>query len=143
MYKVLDGKTAYFDVDDTLIMWDVPKDYNGPTVEVKCRGQKEIVVPHWVNVAHLIKFAKRGYAIIVWSAGGSDWAEAAVKALKLEKFVVVVTSKPTYYFDDLHCERFMGTHMDYKFKDLDEELIEYLESNGVKLDLDPKQNTGS
>jgi hypothetical protein len=134
MFKVLDGKTAYFCIDDTLIMWDVPKDYDGPVVEVRCRGQKETVVPHWVNVAHLIKFAKRGYAIIAWSAGGSDWAEAAIKALKLEKFVVAAMPKPTYYFDDLSCEKFMGTHMDYKFRNLDAELTEYLASNGVKLD---------
>jgi len=55
--------------------------------------------------------AARGHAIVVWSGGGADWAEAVVKALKLEEFVDVVTAKPTYYIDDIAGAReWIGKH---------------------------------
>ena len=43
----------------------------------------------------------RDHTIVVWSAGGYKWAEAAVKALGLTKFVDVVMCKPSWIYDDL------------------------------------------
>lgn len=115
MHKVTNGPTAYFDVDSTLLEWDLPEgvDINDDElVYVRCRGHSERLLPNEHNIKLLRQFAKRGIAIIVWSAGGSDWAEAAVQALDLEEFVSVVTSKPHYYIDDLENPReFMGKHI--------------------------------
>lgn len=101
-FKVPAGPTAYFDVDDTLVMWDLPE--NPPLVDcalIKCRGYESKVLINRYNVDLLKKFAKRGHAVIVWSAGGADWAEAVVKALRLEEYVCVVSGKPSYYIDDI------------------------------------------
>lgn len=45
--------------------------------------------------------------MVVWSAGGWDWAEAVVKTLKLENFVDLVISKPTWTYDDLQPSEFI------------------------------------
>lgn len=96
------GPTAYFDVDDTLLMWDIPKDHDpSKLVRTMCRHKQDIVYPNEYNIDLLKKMSARGHAIVVWSAGGSDWAEAAVKALHLEEYVDVITTKATYYIDDL------------------------------------------
>ena len=43
----------------------------------------------------------RGYSIVVWSAGGSDWAEVAVEALGIEDWVDVVMPKIDFHLDDV------------------------------------------
>ena len=101
MYKVPCGPTAFFDCDDTLVMWSIPQDYKGELVTVQCRNFSDTLVPNPHNILLLKKMAARGHSIVVWSGGGADWAEAVVKALELEDFVDVVTSKPQYYIDDI------------------------------------------
>lgn len=104
MIKVPAGPTAYFDVDDTLVMWDLPEDIkinDDRLVTVICRGHSNRVLPNPYNINLLKKMKKRGHAIIIWSAGGSDWAESVIKALDLEDLVDVVATKPTYYIDDI------------------------------------------
>lgn len=98
-YKTKSGPVAYFDVDDTLLMWKdlEPSD---TTVTTECRGRLDICAVNTHNVALLKNLAKRGYSIVVWTLAGSDWAEAVVKALELEEFVDIVTEKPTIYVDD-------------------------------------------
>jgi len=116
MYKMPNGPTAYFDVDDTLIMWTRPN-HDTPKhdiVEVTTRGVKDSFVVNHHNVEYLKKLSIRGHAIFVWSAGGSCWAEAVIKALKLEKYVWAVGSKPTYFVDDIKDPRqFVGKHVYY------------------------------
>jgi len=115
MHKVPCGPTAFFDVDGTLLSWDTPEgvDINDDRmVSVRCRGHCEKLFPNQHNIKLLKQFAQRGIAVIVWSAGGSDWAEAVVQALNLEEYVSVVTGKPDYYIDDLENPReFMGKHI--------------------------------
>ena len=111
MHKVTCGPTAFFDVDDTLVMWSIPQQWNGDLVTVKCRDFADTLVPNPHNIKLLKKMAARGHAIVVWSGGGADWAEAVVKALGLEEFVDVVTGKPTYYIDDIAGSReWIGKH---------------------------------
>lgn len=100
MYKVTAGPTVTFDVDDTLVMWSIPERWQGETIDIECRGYINVVVPNKHNIQLLKKMAMRGHAIVVWSAGGADWAEAVVKALALEEYVEVVSGKPQYYIDD-------------------------------------------
>lgn len=102
MYKVPNGPTAYIDIDDTLIQWNFVEGYDViDYVVIECRGRvgKYLINRH--NLEHLIKLSNRGHGIIVWSAGGSDWAEAVVKGLGIEKYVDVVAPKATYYIDDI------------------------------------------
>lgn len=113
-YKVPSGPTSFFDVDDTLLMWDLPEgitDNHEDVITVSCRGMSERVYPNKHNITLLKKFASRGHAVIVWSAGGADWAEAAVIALGLQGYVHVVMGKPNYFIDDIaDPNRWMGKH---------------------------------
>lgn len=110
MYKVTCGPTAFFDIDDTLVMWSIPENCKY-TVSITCRGFSELLAPNVHNIDLLKKMATRGHAIVVWSAGGSDWAEAVVKALKLEEYVDVITGKPSYYIDDIaNPKEWIGKH---------------------------------
>lgn len=110
--KLPAGPSAYFDVDDTLLMWDMPEVAEATSiVTVTCRGKTQQRYVNHFNLDLLIKMAQSGHAIVVWSAGGSDWAEAAVKALEIEEFVHVVASKPTYFIDDISDPaRVLGKH---------------------------------
>lgn len=110
-YKVTCGPTAYFDCDDTLVMWAIPDGWQGEMVTVKCRDFADHLAVNKYNVTLLKKMAARGHAIVVWSGGGSDWAEAVVQALELEDFVEVVSGKPTYYIDDIsNAREWIGKH---------------------------------
>jgi len=114
MYKVTCGPTAYFDVDDTLVMWNLPDDMHlndSKLITIKCRDYEERVLPNPYNIQLLKKMARRGHAIVVWSGGGADWAEAVVKTLKLEKYVESVSGKPTYFIDDIaNPKEWIGKH---------------------------------
>lgn len=113
MFKVTPGPTVFFDCDDTLVMWNTPSKTIDASefVRVTCRGQGNLLLPHKHNIQLLKQLSSRGHAIVVWSGGGADWAEAVVKALKLEDYVQVVTAKPSYYVDDLEDPKlWMGKH---------------------------------
>lgn len=113
---------VFFDVDDTLVVWSPTKeqlDKHG--IDIKCPGgyvllDGELVqsgpwterfVPHRKHMEQLKKHKARGHTIVVWSAGGWDWAQVAVKALGLEPYVDLVISKPTWSYDDKKPEEFM------------------------------------
>jgi hypothetical protein len=98
--KVKDGGVYASDVDDTLIMWRIPEGYEGELVETEVFGFKDKGIPNKPAIEHLKKMKARGYSVVVWSAGGSDWAEAVVKALKLEEYVDVVMPKIDFHLDD-------------------------------------------
>lgn len=125
-------KPTFFDVDDTLIMWNRPSpddphsvvvccppsthqfrtfDENGKLIEegpkIEIPGWSERVTPHKKHIEQLKLHKLRGHTIIVWSAGGWEWAEAAVKTLGLEKFVDLVIEKPIWAYDDLSPNEYM------------------------------------
>lgn len=93
-----------FDVDDTLIMWDMNhvQPFDG-AVSVKCPWDNSITYhrPHQRHIDFLKKQHAKGMTVVVWSAGGTKWAEAVVKALELENHVNFVMSKPQKWVDDL------------------------------------------
>ena len=116
MYVMPNGPTAYIDVDDTLIMWTRPDEntLDSDKVIVTTRGVSDTFVVNHHNIEYLKKLAIRGHAIIVWSAGGSCWANAVIEALELEKYVFAVLTKPTYFVDDVkNPKEFMGKHVYY------------------------------
>lgn len=116
--KVIEGDNIYYyDCDDTLVMWDnIYKKYEEdgvtPTNAIQCIAPYSTMifelVPHDQHIHHLKESSKHGVTIIVWSAGGYQWAEEVVKKLGLEDYVDAVMSKPSKYIDDLNCKEFMG-----------------------------------
>jgi len=106
-------KPAFFDVDDTLILWNVSEyqELADTAITVKFGGYDTVLIPHQKNINLLKKFAKLGYDVIVWSQTGNEWAKTIVKALKLQNFVKATMSKPNFYIDDIPCSEWMGTRV--------------------------------
>lgn len=122
MISIPSNRSVFFDVDDTIIMWnatDEQKFLHG--VQFKCPGGlicvdgelvhspawEELLVPHRLHIEQLKKHKMRGHTVVVWSAGGYDWAETVVRTLRLEKYVDLVICKPTWIYDDTQPQDFM------------------------------------
>lgn len=117
------NNTVFCDVDDTLVMWSAtPEELESRGIDFECPGSlyidsdgkqthasiwKSRLLPHRKHIEQLKKHKMRGHTIIVWSAGGWDWAAAIVKTLELENFVDLVISKPTWAYDDLQVAEFI------------------------------------
>ena len=104
--KVFYEPTVFFDVDDTLVMWD--EKITGDTVSINCDGQLNHMVINKGNLEELKRHGSRGIDVIVWSKGGVHWAEMVVRALKIEKYVAGIMTKPFCYYDDL--KNPLGSH---------------------------------
>lgn len=104
--------TVYFDVDKTLVFSttvDGVDEYhikNG--MKIAINGHEWLVHIEHVNL--LKDFAARGHTIIVWSAGGSDWARMVCEALGIEGLVDACMPKPFWYIDDKKSEEFMDPY---------------------------------
>lgn len=100
--KIIKGdKVAFFDVDDTLIMWDIKATEPGELVKIESAKYTRDCLPHKKHMAELKRLKQKGWSIVVWSASGSDWAASAVIALGLSSYVDVVVAKPECYYDGL------------------------------------------
>ena len=132
MVVIENEKCIFFDCDDTLIMWEsqyVKEDDDGnlntvniaspfysPSMYATTAPIYELV-PHKKHIQSLKDCKQKNKnTVVVWSAGGWQWAEAVVKALGIEEFVDAVMEKPTMYVDDLPCKEFMGTRVYKEFK---------------------------
>ncbi len=94
-------KTVYFDVDDTLLSWDaVNGDPSGIPI-TDAMGDVSYLKPFKKHIENLKMHSLRGHFVVVWSAGGYEWAASAVKALALENYVDLVIAKPCWAYDDL------------------------------------------
>ncbi|PCI45912.1 MAG: hypothetical protein COB41_00550 [Proteobacteria bacterium] len=105
--KVYDNElTIFFDVDDSLVMWE-GNPYSPEDGKIKIKDPNDpdtpyrYLYPHKRHVNFLKKCHSRGYSVTVWSNGGWAWAESVVKALGLEEYVAKVESKPIKIVDDL------------------------------------------
>lgn len=123
MIVLKSDNSVHCDVDDTIAMWNpTPEQSEKYGIEITCpgglyqndRGEIKMgpswtqrIVPHFTHVEQLKKHKARGHFVCVWSAGGWEWAQAAVKALGLEQYVDLVISKPRWTYDDLQAEQFM------------------------------------
>jgi len=97
--KVLRGdKVAWFDVDDTLILWSKEGKY--------ALGDCKYDI-HEAHVELIKEFHARGHRVVVWSQGGYRWACKAVKLLDISKYVDLVMSKPEWVFDDKPSSKWM------------------------------------
>lgn len=103
---VIQGKDfSFYDVDDTLVSWDT-KTINENIDNCLSFYDPEgdfynILYPIAKTIASLRANKNAGSTIIVWSAGGTLWAESVVKTLGLEEYVDCVMKKPNRYYDDL------------------------------------------
>ena len=102
MLVLNDRPTIFVDVDETLVSFDTTVEGhslllpNGSTVYVN------------QNVLDKIEeFHNREHQIVVWSAGGANWAKTIVETLGIEYMVLAVMSKPAWFFDDQPALNFM------------------------------------
>ncbi len=100
--KLNDSRAVHFDLDDTLIIWNTDtvesKQYLGNPLKFDAGV---LGYPHLKHIEILKQFRARGQQIVVWSGGGSDYAEKMLNKLDILKYVDVVMSKPEWVFDDL------------------------------------------
>lgn len=89
------------DVDDTLVMWDIPEGHDGETILFDNFGVAEWLLPHKAHIELMKRFKVRGQFVIVWSQGGVEWASEVVKRLELTDYVDLVMTKPQWIVDDL------------------------------------------
>jgi len=123
MIVISGDQILYVDVDDTLIMWNpTPEQIAERGIEIFCPNSTTVnedgevvnvggwsawVVSHRKHIEQIKKHKMRNHTVVVWSQGGFDWAEAAVKALKIEYLVDVVITKPRWIIDDIKPQEFM------------------------------------
>jgi FMN phosphatase YigB (HAD superfamily) len=116
MIVIKGKKYTYFDVDDTLIMWDYDLK-SSPENHVQLKEQWEhghtlTLCKNPLAIAALIDAKERGDVIVVWSQSGADWAEEAVNKLGLVDFVDLCISKPHVWYDDIPAERVFTDRID-------------------------------
>jgi hypothetical protein len=100
--KRLEGdRTLYVDCDDTLVAWNISEYPDLPRLQVTCFGYTSELVPNQKNINLVVKFAKLGYKVVVWSQSGSEWAETIGRAVCIDDYVSLYISKPSWYLDDL------------------------------------------
>jgi len=107
MLTIKAGRTAYFDVDDTLLKWESCSKHENNAVKVINNGHtfyKQAIYP---NVEALKDHSQAGHVVVVWSAGGVEWAESVIHALRLEKYVDIVLTKPDWYYDDKEADHWL------------------------------------
>lgn len=97
--------TAYFDVDDTLVLWIEPGQPGDIYVTDPFDGVTVLLKRHKKHIAALKALKDQKHTIVVWSAAGAVWAKAVVEALELVPFVDLVITKPHKAFDDLPAEQ--------------------------------------
>lgn len=104
---------AFFDVDETLLIYDIPPDRCHEAFDLNIEGRqlfRATVIPHHEHIERLKLHKAWGNGVVVWSRSGYEWAEAAVKALGLEQYVDICLAKPMYYYDDKPCCKILGEH---------------------------------
>lgn len=119
--QVVQGKDfSFFDVDDTLVSWDYPERPDDAKYAVgftdPSSGAVWMLTPIQKTIEALKQGKRAGSTIVVWSAGGWEWAQEVVKTLGLEEFVDAVISKPNRYYDDLPAAEILGTRYDLREK---------------------------
>lgn len=113
-YKLSDKPTVFFDVDSTLVFTQSetpvdPTEFGVQNYIVVNEGlYKRVFTVHDAHVECIKDFKARGHNVVVWSAGGADWAAVVIDSLGLQDYVDMITCKPDWYFDDLKVTEWMG-----------------------------------
>ncbi len=111
MQQIKNDNVAFFDVDDTLIIYDYPPDREDEALDISLSPLVSArVVPHKRHI-EMIKLHKSwGNGVVVWSRSGWEWAKIVVEKLGLTDYVDAVMCKPMYYYDDKKCYDFLRDH---------------------------------
>jgi len=107
MHACKAGRTVYVDVDDTLLEWQSCTEHDTDAVKVYNNDHvfyKRAIYP---NINALKDHSHAGHVVIVWSAGGVEWATSVIKALGIEKYVDIVLTKPDWYYDDQDADHWL------------------------------------
>ena len=111
MKTITATRSVFFDVDDTLVIWDWksinPEGIGLVKITDPDSGCSVLVHPHARHIELMRQFKARGHTVVVWSQGGSAWAESVCKALGIELLVDYVMDKPNWYVDDLNASVWM------------------------------------
>lgn len=114
-YRLVQNESVLcVDVDNTLVIWgqeDVPGVELISVANPLNPTDVSLLRPHNGHIKILKDRYLRGSHVTVWSAGGYRWAEAVVKALKLERHVDIIMTKPFAYIDDKEANEWMGEHI--------------------------------
>jgi len=100
MIALPDNRTCFFDVDDTLIEWRLCSERDADAVKIEKDEHVFYKKKIQVHIDELKNQKMTGNTVVVWSAGGGEWAATVIKALKLEDYVDVCLTKPDFYYDD-------------------------------------------
>lgn len=106
MIVMPERKTVYFDIDDTLVASSAESIFPDNSREVNFRNRRFLV--HSKHCELMKDFKARGHIVVVWSAGGSEWAEQVILALKLQSYVDLIITKPDWYVDDKPSSDWLG-----------------------------------
>lgn len=113
MIELKKDNVAFFDVDDTLIIYHFPIHREDEAIDIFIPDRelfKAHVIPHKDHIERLKLHKAWGNGVVVWSRSGHEWAKAVVEALGLTEYVDLVCSKPFYYYDDKECCKILGEH---------------------------------
>lgn len=102
-------RVTCYDVDETLIIHtkNDARLNNTPYIEDKRINEKFYYKPYTEHIQLLKQMKARGQFIIVWSAGGYEWARMVIEELGLQDYVDLIMTKPSAYVDDKDANDFM------------------------------------
>lgn len=96
---------AFFDIDDTLVSYDVIPGVQ--PVIIESSPVNSVLYPLEENIKKLKEHKLRGHFIYAHSQGGVRWCESVIIALKLENYVDQVSAKPIWYWDNADANSWM------------------------------------
>jgi predicted HAD superfamily phosphohydrolase YqeG len=95
------SNTFHFDVDNTLIIWNLSLVNNETLGEPIEFGYEIYGYPHLKHIELLKQAKAQGHFVVVWSAGGAKHAKNICDLLKITHMVDAIIPKPRWVCDDL------------------------------------------
>jgi predicted phosphatase len=120
MLVVKNETPVYFDVDDTLILWQEPSVDSIYKATLNFYGKIVYLYPHLKHIELMKSYRARGFYIIVHSGNGATWANEVVMALGLTEYVDLVIGKPVKIIDNEHPDKWLPKHffMEYDYENI-------------------------
>jgi FMN phosphatase YigB (HAD superfamily) len=106
MYVVRSSRIVFFDIDDTLVIWDWkpinPDGVGLVSINNPDGACSELVMPHNRHIQLLRQFKARGHTVVVWSQGGHAWAESVCKTLGIDDLPTEAFMRAPIYLDPMN-----------------------------------------
>lgn len=118
MFVLKGDNTIFFDVDNTLILWNCdpqdPRTIWIPSLKVDGVNENGTVsyehvpvIPHEKHLLMIKRHKQLGNTVVVWSKSGPEWARNIVEYFGLSGYVDLVCGKPCVVYDDLKPDQFL------------------------------------